>query len=121
MVAWARGKAEIGQWGLRARSILADPRDRRNVERLNILKGREMWRPVAPSILAGYATHVMADRVADLARFMLQAAIVRPDMRQLIPAVTHVDGSARPQTVDFDTNPSYWTLIDQFRRRTGEK
>lgn len=116
IVGWAHGRGEIGQRALGARSILADPRDRRSLERLNLLKGREMWRPVAPSILAEHIGDVMAGRSAHPWRFMLAAGQVRPQMRRRVPAVTHVDGSARPQLVDRTTNPAYWSLIDAFRQ-----
>lgn len=119
IAAWARGRGEIGQRALGARSLLADPRDRRSWERLNVIKGREMWRPVAPSVLSEYAGEVMAGPPGEAARFMLEAGQVAPAARTRVPAVTHVDGSARPQLVERDTNPGYWTLIDQFRRRTG--
>ncbi|MEH1123244.1 carbamoyltransferase family protein [Micromonospora sp. CPCC 206061] len=119
VVAWARGRGEIGQRALGARSILADPRDRRNHERLNLIKGREMWRPVAPSVLAEHLDEVMATPVGQPARFMLAAGVLRPELRARMPAVTHVDGSARPQEVVRDTNPAYWTLIEEFRQRTG--
>ncbi|MGP0051394.1 MAG: carbamoyltransferase [Solirubrobacteraceae bacterium] len=119
IVAWARGRGEIGQRALGARSILADPRDRRSLERLNRIKGREMWRPVAPSVLAEHATDLFQAPVGEPTRFMLCATQVRPDRRTAVPAVTHVDGSARPQLVERDTNPAYWELIDAFRALTA--
>jgi predicted NodU family carbamoyl transferase len=119
IIGWARGRGEIGQRALGNRSILADPRDRRSLERLNVVKGREMWRPVAPSILAEHVGQLIDGRVDDPSRFMLAAATVRADARLRVPAVTHVDGSARPQTVYRDTNPGYWALIDAFRGLTG--
>lgn len=119
IVGWARGRGEVGQRALGTRSLLADPRDRRTLERLNLLKGREMWRPVAPSILGEHLGDVMATEVGHPARFMLAAGQVRPEMRRSVPAVTHVDGSARPQFVDRATNPDYWSLIDEFRRVAG--
>lgn len=119
IVGWARGRGEIGQRALGTRSILADPRDRRNLERLNLLKGREMWRPVAPSVLGEHLDDVMATHVGHPARFMLAAGQVRAGLRTRVPAVTHVDGSARPQYVDRATNPAYWSLIDAFRQAAG--
>lgn len=119
VVAWARGRGEVGQRALGTRSLLADPRDRRIWERLNIVKGREMWRPIAPSVLAEHVGDLFVDTVGDGADFMLEAGTVRPDVRVRMPATTHVDGSARPQRVSRTTNPVYWELIDQFRRRTG--
>jgi len=119
IVGWARGRAEIGQRALGARSIVADPRDRRNLERLNRLKGREMWRPVAPSVAAERIGELIEGEPGHPARFMLSAMTVRPDMRHRVPAITHVDGSARPQLVDRATNPLYWQLIEEFRLLTG--
>jgi len=119
IVAVARGRAEIGQRALGARSIVADPRDRRNHERLNVIKGREMWRPVAPSILREHVEELIEGRIGHPARFMLAASPVRPAQRTRVPAVTHVDGSARPHAVDRSTNPFYWSLIERFRQLTG--
>lgn len=119
IVGWARGRAEIGERALGARSILADPRSRRTLQRLNTLKGREMWRPVAPSVLAEHIDEVMETPVGHPSRFMLAAGRVRPEMRTVVPAVTHVDGTARPQLVDRATNPGYWSLVDWFRALTG--
>ena len=119
IVGWARGRGEIGQRALGTRSIVADPRDRRNHERLNTIKGREMWRPVAPSVLAEHLDELVGTKVGEPARFMLAAGSVRPEARRRVPAVTHVDGSARPQVVDRATNPDYWALIESFRELTG--
>jgi predicted NodU family carbamoyl transferase len=119
VVAVARGRAEIGQRALGARSILADPRDRRNHERLNVIKGREMWRPVAPSMLREHVGELIEGKVGHPARFMLAASPIRPSERTRVPAVTHVDGSARPHAVDREHNPFYWALIDRFRELTG--
>lgn len=118
-VGWARGRGEIGQRALGARSILADPRDRRTLARLNLLKGREMWRPVAPSVLAERVDEVMATPVGEPAQFMLAAGVLRPAARAQLPATTHVDGSARPQIVSRAANPAYWMLIERFRQLTG--
>ncbi len=119
LVGWARGRAEIGERALGARSILADPRNRRSLERLNLVKGREMWRPVAPSVLAEHIDDVMDGPVGDPARFMLSAGLVRPSLRRSVPAVTHVDGSTRPQLVERAANPTYWTMIQRFFEQTG--
>ncbi|GAA3734250.1 carbamoyltransferase family protein [Salinactinospora qingdaonensis] len=119
IVAWARGRGEVGQRALGTRSILADPRNRRNLERLNLIKGREMWRPVAPSVLGERIDDLMATPVGEPARFMLAAGTVRGELRRSVPAVTHVDGSARPQYVDRATNPGYWSMIEEFRHVAG--
>jgi len=119
IVGWAQGRCEIGERALGARSIVADPRKRENLEKLNELKGREMWRPVAPSILKEHYNEVMMGKASDPTRFMLAADVVRVDMRQEVPAITHVDGTARPQLVDAMTNDSYWQMINHFRELTG--
>jgi predicted NodU family carbamoyl transferase len=119
IVGWARGRGEIGQRALGARSIIADPRDRGNLARLNLMKGREMWRPVAPSVLAERTGELMAAPPGHPARFMLSAGAVSPGARTRAPATTHVDGSARPQVVERSANPVYWDLIERFRRLTG--
>lgn len=119
VVAVARGRAEVGQRALGARSIVADPRDRRSHERLNAIKSREMWRPVAPSILREHISELIEGTVGHPARFMLAASQMRPSQRRRVPAVTHVDGSARPHAVDRESSPFYWSLIERFRQLTG--
>ncbi|MFG2472590.1 carbamoyltransferase [Streptomyces canus] len=116
IVAWHQGRSEVGPRALGARSLLGDPRSRRTLVRLNQAKRREMWRPLAPSVLA--------DRFSDYFdgtpnEFMIVAAQVRPEVRRRIPAVVHVDGSARPQAVSADTNPRYAGLLTEFERLTG--
>lgn len=119
VVGWFQGRAEIGQRALGARSMLGDPRDRKNLVRMNKVKGREVWRPLAPSVLEEHASEFFDGPRPPLADFMLAAMPVKPDARSRIPATVHVDGSARPQFVSRTTNPRYWGLIDAFRRRTG--
>jgi carbamoyltransferase len=117
IVAWFQGRAEIGPRALGARSILADPRDRSLLSRLNRLKGREIWRPVAPSVLAEEFSTYFAGSFQS--PFMNVATQVRPEVRARVPAVVHVDGSARPQAIVRDDAPLYWSLVDQFRQITG--
>lgn len=119
LVGWWQGRAEVGPRALGARSILCDPRDRHNVFRVNSVKGREMWRPLAPSVLAGHAAPFFGGPLPAAADFMLAACTVDSAARQLVPAVVHVDGSARPQAVRKETNPRFWRLIDAFRQLTG--
>ena len=112
------GGSEYGARALGNRSILADPRRPYMTDVLNRrIKHRELFRPFAPSVHAD-----KADRYFDLpmeAPFMIVAAPVKPDARHLIPAVVHVDGSCRPQTVRREQNPAYYDLIEAFGRRTG--
>jgi carbamoyltransferase len=109
------------EWGARAlgnRSIVADPRraDMRDIINTKI-KFREKFRPFAPSILEEAHREYFADSVPD--PFMVQVYPVRAEKRAVIPAVTHVDGTGRLQTVNRDSNPLYWELIRAFERRTG--
>lgn len=120
LVGWWQGRAEVGQRALGARSILCDPRRRSDLVRLNTVKGRETWRPLAPSVLAERADELFAGPLPQAADFMLAAWPVRPEARPRIPVAVHVDGTARPQLVSRSTNPRFWSLIDCFRQATGE-
>jgi carbamoyltransferase len=118
ILGWFQGRMEFGPRALGARSILADPRDpKMNAKVNNAVKFREWWRPFAPSLLAEVAGEYL-DSATD-SPFMIVTAQVKPEKRNLIPSVTHVDGSARPQTVERDVNPLYWRLIHEFGERTG--
>ncbi|HWO28331.1 MAG TPA: carbamoyltransferase, partial [Candidatus Acidoferrum sp.] len=118
ILGWFQGRMEFGPRALGARSILADPRDpEMNARVNNAVKFREWWRPFAPSMLAEVADEYIES--ATDSPFMILTAQVRPEKRTVIPAVTHVDGSARPQTVERDVNPLYWRLIREFGDRTG--
>jgi carbamoyltransferase len=118
ILGWVQGRMEFGPRALGARSILADPRDpEMNAKVNNAVKFREWWRPFAPSILAEVAGEYIES--ATDSPFMILTAQVKPEKRSVIPSVTHVDGSARPQTVEQDVNPLYWRLIHEFGNRTG--
>jgi carbamoyltransferase len=118
ILGWVQGRMEFGPRALGSRSILADPRDpEMNAKVNNAVKFREWWRPFAPSLLSEVAGEYLES--ATDSPFMILTAQVRPDKRGVIPSVTHVDGSARPQTVDREVNPVYWRLIYEFGRRTG--
>jgi carbamoyltransferase len=118
ILGWFQGRMEFGPRALGARSILADPRDpEMNAKVNNAVKFREWWRPFAPSMLAEAAPDYVES--ATDSPFMILTAQVRPEKRSVIPSVTHVDGSARPQTVERDVNPLYWKLIYEFGQRTG--
>ncbi len=118
ILGWVQGRMEFGPRALGSRSILADPRDpEMNAKVNNAVKFREWWRPFAPSILSEAAAEYLES--ATDSPFMVLTARVRPEKRGVIPSVTHVDGSARPQTVERDVNPLYWRLIHEFGQRTG--
>jgi carbamoyltransferase len=118
VVGWFQGRMEWGARALGNRSIVADPRraDMRDIINTRI-KFRERFRPFAPSVLESALDEYFVGAVPD--PFMLQVYPVRPDKRAIVPAITHVDGSGRLQTVSERTNPTYWKLIKAFDRLTG--
>lgn len=118
VVGWFSGRAEFGPRALGARSIIADPRNAKAKDLLNSkIKRRESFRPFAPSILKEY-THEYFENVEDVP-FMEKVFPIKKEKRAEIPAVTHVDGTGRLQTVMKDVSPRYHALIDAFRERTG--
>jgi carbamoyltransferase len=117
IVGWFQGRMELGPRALGNRSILASPRSREVRDRVNRLKGRESWRPLAPTVLAERAGDYF--QLSGESPFMLFATDVRPEVRDDVAAIVHVDGSARPQTVRRDQNPGLHALIEAFQRRTG--
>lgn len=123
VIGWFHGRFEWGPRALGNRSILADPRraDMKDIVNTKI-KFREPYRPFAPSVLAEYAEEYFAMPHANAqwpARFMLYVVPVRTEKRGNVPAITHVDGTARPQLVFHDANPRYWELISRFFQKTG--
>jgi carbamoyltransferase len=118
VVGWFSGRAEFGPRALGGRSILADPRNPKAKDLLNAkIKRRESFRPFAPSILKEY-TGEYFEKVEDVP-FMEKVFPIRLEKRETIPAVTHVDGTGRLQTVMKDVSPRYYALIDRFREKTG--
>jgi carbamoyltransferase len=118
ILGWFQGRMEFGPRALGGRSILADPRDPEMTAKVNnAVKFREWWRPFAPSMKREAAGEFVES--ATDSPFMIVTAQVRQEKQSIIPAVTHVDGSARPQTVEQAANPVYWHLIDEFGKRTG--
>lgn len=118
IVAWFQGRAEFGPRALGHRSLLAHPGREENLERLNDVKGREQFRPVAPMVLAERAGELFG-RGPLPSPYMLFVHDVAPHWLDRIPAVTHVDGTARIQTVDRDREPLLARMLDGFERRTG--
>ncbi len=118
VVGWYQGRMEWGARALGNRSIVADPRraDMRDLINTKI-KFREKFRPFAPSVAEEALDDWFVGAVPD--PFMLQVYPIREDKRTLIPAVTHVDGSGRLQTVSERTNPTYYRLITEFGKLTG--
>jgi carbamoyltransferase len=118
ILGWFQGRAEWGPRALGNRSIVADPRRPEMKEILNRrIKHREIFRPFAPSILAESTADYFEK--SHPSPFMTLAYSVRPEMRDKIPAPTHVDGTGRLQTVTREANPRYWQLIKAFENLTG--
>jgi len=118
VVGWFSGRAEFGPRALGARSIIADPRRSDAKDLLNSkIKRRESFRPFAPSILKEYVGEYF--EVNDDVPFMEKVFPIRKEKQALIPAVTHVDGTGRLQSVDKATAPRYYQLIETFRQKTG--
>ncbi|HEY6694584.1 MAG TPA: carbamoyltransferase C-terminal domain-containing protein [Solirubrobacteraceae bacterium] len=118
VVAWFQGRSEFGPRALGHRSLLADPRRPENLEKLNDIKGREQFRPVAPMVLADRAPEIFCDGPIP-SPFMLFTHHVREGWRERIPATVHVDGTARIQTVDRTEEPLVARLLERFEARTG--
>jgi carbamoyltransferase len=120
IVAWFKGKDELGPRALGRRSFVANPTKRENLGRLNNIKGREMWRPLAPSILEEQAEMVLEGSMErGLHRYMLGVAAIRPEWREKIPAVVHIDFTCRPHFVQQDHDELYWDVINKFYEKTG--
>jgi carbamoyltransferase len=117
IVAWFQGRSEYGPRALGHRSLMAHPGRAENLERLNSVKGREEFRPVAPMVLADRAHELFAGPLPS--PYMLFVHDVAPQWRDRIPAVVHVDGTARIQTVAERQEPLVARMLTAFERRTG--
>ncbi len=115
---WYQGRSEWGPRALGNRCILANPAIATMKETINAkIKRRESFRPFAPSVLKDEVATYFEQTVDS--PFMMHVVKIRPEWRERLPAVTHVDGTGRLQTVDPASNPLYYRLIDAFRRKTG--
>jgi len=118
ILGWYQGRFEWGPRALGNRSIVCDPRNASMKDHLNRrIKHREGFRPFAPSVLEERAGDWF--EMAEASPFMLMTCQVRREQQAHVPAITHVDGTARQQTVSKSTNPKYWGLIHAFERKTG--
>ena len=118
VMGWYQGRSEWGPRALGNRSILANPALPTMKDTLNAkIKRREPFRPFAPSVLRELVPTYFEQTVDS--PFMQHVVKIRPEWRERLPAVTHVDGTGRLQTVDPESNPLYYRLIDAFRRQTG--
>jgi carbamoyltransferase len=118
VIGWFQGRMEFGPRALGNRSIIADARNKENWQKVNLkIKFRESFRPFAPTVLEeDVSKYFDLDRETP---YMLLVADVHPDKREMIPAVTHVDGSARIQSINRDQNAKYYDLIKAFEKKTG--
>ncbi|MEW6735955.1 MAG: carbamoyltransferase C-terminal domain-containing protein [Acidobacteriota bacterium] len=121
IVGWFQGAMEFGPRALGNRSLLADPRDAGMKEKLNqIVKHRESFRPFAPSVLCEEAPRWFEiNNITSASDFMLVAYPIKLALRDQLPAIIHIDGTARIQTVSANTNPRYHQLISEFFQLTG--
>lgn len=120
VLGWVSGRSEFGPRALGNRSILADPRPASQKDLINaMVKKREAFRPFAPAVLEEAAAEYFVMGPGRALPWMIFVADVVPEKRQLLGAVTHIDGSARVQTVAHEINPRFWRLLSAFRERTG--
>ena len=118
-VGWFQGQSEYGARALGNRSILADPRKKENKNILNKIKGREVFRPFAPSVLEEYASMFFESNDSELYKYMLGVVNVLHDKIDKIPAVVHVDGTSRIHKVNKRINERFYNLIQEFYKLTG--
>ncbi len=122
IIAWFQGRMEFGPRALGSRSILADPRDPDMRDKVNaLIKKREGFRPFAPVVTEEAASQYFDITEGDEATFahMLFTTQVCKPYRENLPAITHVDGSARVQTVSKEHNPRFWTILNEFQKFSG--
>jgi len=111
-VGWFQGRMEVGPRALGHRSILANPTKPDARGQVNVIKHREPWRPLAPSVMSDYAPAIVNDPMDS--PFMLLFSKVTDSFNEKAPAVVHVDGTTRHQTVSRTTNRTYWDLINAY-------
>ncbi len=114
VIGWFEGRSEVGPRALGHRSIVADPRGKDTWARVNTIKGRELWRPLAPSVLEEYAHEWFKGLPARSPFMMFVGEVLRDD----VPAIAHIDNTARVQTVSKECG-GYYDLIKQFHKLTG--
>jgi len=120
IVGWFQGRMEAGPRALGNRSIVSDSRSKHMKDRLNErVKRREFFRPFAPSVLEEKVFEYFDMPKNQLSPYMMLVGDVVKDKRDIIPAVTHADNTARVHTVSKEVNPKYWELISEFEKLTG--
>lgn len=121
VIAWYQGRSEAGPRALGHRSLLASPCHRRVLDFINKeIKGREPFRPLAPIVLDKYYLDIFDDpNPENLTPFMLKNVVIKEEWRHKIPAVCHIDNTARPQYLKREVNPELYDLIETFYKETG--
>jgi carbamoyltransferase len=119
IIAWHMGKSEFGPRALGGRSLLGDPRNRNVLFKINKLKGREQWRPLAPSILEEDYLEYFKTNLSNLNKFMLTTATLNSEKARLVPAITHIDFTTRPHIVSSNEQSLFYNLIQKFKEKTG--
>lgn len=119
IIGWFQGKSEYGARALGNRSILADPRSIIIRDKVNILKRRELFRPLAPSVLSEYKSEYFDDFYSLLDKYMLSVKNVKKAKAKYIKGVVHIDETSRLQEVSRKDNKKYYSLIQEFKKNTG--
>jgi carbamoyltransferase len=119
IVAIYQGRSESGHRALGNRSILYDPRDINGKDHVNVVKKREFFRPFAGTVLEEESINWFDMKQLKDSKFMMYAVDVLQDKQSLIPAITHVDGTCRVQTLAKEDNPNFYELINEFYKITG--
>jgi len=118
IIGWFQGKMEAGPRALGNRSIIANPSKKEFKDLTNIIKKRELWRPLCPSILEKDISEYVKEK--SLSPFMTFNFNIKRGVLKKIPAVVHIDKTARVQTVNKNLNPRYWSLISEFKKLSGK-
>ena len=121
VIAWYQGRSEAGPRALGHRSLLASPTNRETLDFINKeIKGREAFRPLAPIVLDKYYLDIFDDpNPENLTPFMLKNVVIKEEWRHKIPAICHIDNTARPQYLKREINPELYDLIEAFYEETG--
>lgn len=116
-IVWYDGQSESGPRALGHRSIIADPRSIRNKDLINLYKQRQWWRPVAPIILEDFLEEWFEN--AYPSPYMLNNFVIRQEKKELVPAILHLDLTARVQTINQESDEALYHVIQNFYERTG--
>ena len=121
VVGWFHGRMEFGPRALGNRSIIASPCDTQMFKHLNTKLGRTEFMPFAPVIMEEFADEILVgyQNGIDNAPFMTNCWEVKEEWRSRIPSVVHIDGTCRPQVIKRETNPYYYSIIEEFYKKTG--